>query len=893
MIDFSFYLNGISKRIFVDPNRRLIDVIREDFMLTGTKRGCGRGICGACSVIMDGKVIRSCRIPMEKVREGSRIITIEGLGTLENPHPIQSAFVYSGAVQCGFCIPGMIIRTKALLDINPAPTAEEIKKAFQGYLCRCTGYKKIIDAVLLSSKLLRGELSLRNLYPDLSNGVIGVSLPRPDAFEKTTGATQYIDDIPFNGAAHLIVVRSPHSHAVIKSINISEAERMPGVIGIVLASDIKGSNRVKEQLKEVKKPIEDWPILCEHKVRTIGDPVAIVGAESPEQASEAASKVTVEYEVLPALLSVKEALSENSPHIHDQVANSFYNAKIVKGDAENGLKNSYIVVEGEFSTPCLAHAHIEPDGAVAFFDQQERISIYGRSCGIHRHVKPLGVALGVDEDGIRYIQTPSGGHFGAKLEVSAEGLAGAAALKFRRPTRLIYSMEETFLCNIKRQPFVMKMRLGAEKDGRLHALLADIIVGKGPYNSASGKPTLTRALQQITGAYRIPDVGGFAQVVFTNNATGGAMRGPGSIQPNFAIESMMDLLADKMGIDPLEIRIMNALRDGDSTSTGQIVSDMPYLECLETLRPYYLKAKEQARAKSTKEGRRGIGIAGAMYGIGYSSRPRDTSEVWVELTQNGYLDVYAGVADHGQGDIVMLVQIASHASGFPPEKIHLINTDSSRTPDSGASTGSRQTYMSGQALFKAIETMNRAMEENSAYKYDDLVQKGLPVKYHGIKIQDTTAADPETLQGNPYETWGVGVQMAEVEVDIDKGDVHLLKMTAVGDPGTVINPQAVEGQFEGGMMMGAGMALTEEYIHNKSLNFGKYRIPDFKDYFEMEVILNQTYRGKGPFGATGVGEFVMLPTAPAIANAVSNACGVRVLDLPITKDKILRGLKKT
>jgi len=243
--------------------------------------------------------------------------------------------------------------------------------------------------------------------------------------------------------------------------------------------------------------------------------------------------------------------------------------------------------------------------------------------------------------------------------------------------------------------------------------------------------------------------------------------------------------------------------------------------------------------------------------------------------------------------VTLYEQKEEHASGFPTEKIRLINADSSMTPDSGASTGSRQTYMSGQALFKAIESMNRTMEENNVYTFDHLMQRGLPVKYRGIKIQDTTAADPETLQGNPYETWGVAAEMAEVEVDIREGKVRLLKMTAVGDAGTLINPQAVEGQFEGGMMMGAGMALKELYVHNESLNFGKYRIPDFSNYFEMEVILNQTYRRKGPFGATGVGEVVMLPAPPAIANAVFNACGVRVFDLPITKDKILRGMKKT
>ena len=892
MMELSFSLNGIKKQIIVERDKKLIDVIRDNFSLKGTKRGGNKGVCGCCSVILNGKVVRSCRTPMEKIKEGSEIITIEGLGTIENPHPIQQAYVHSGAIQCGFCIPGMIVRTKALLDKTPNPTTEEIKKAFQGYLCRCTGYKKIIDAVNLSGKILQGELTVENLVSDNTKGLIGVSVHRPDALEKATGLAQYLDDIPFPDAVQLKVIRSQHSHALIKSIDASEAEKMPGIVGIVLANNIKGTNRVKEQLGQIKEVIEDWPILCEDTVRMIGDPVAVIGAETEEQALAAARKVKVIYEILPGVFSADEAMRQGVQQVQKGSSNLFYSGSINKGKAEETLKDSDVIVQGDFSTSYLAHAHLEPDGALAFFDEIGRLVIYGRSCGIHKHVESLGIALGVPADKIKYVQLTSGGHFGAKLEITAEGLAGAAALEFNRPVKLVYSMEETFMCNTKRHPFHMKAALGANKEGEIKAISAEIVVEKGAYNSASGKPTLGRALQHINGVYRIPNVKGTGKVVFTNNATGGAMRGPGCVQINFMIESIIDILAYEVGVDPFEIRILNAMKEGDITATGQRISEVPYIECLNKIRPYYDRAKMEARKSSTQSIKRGVGIAGVAYGIGYSSVPGDRSEVWAELMPDGSLTIYAGVADHGQGDDIMLIQMAAQAMGISTNKVHLVSRDSSLTPVSGASTASRQTYLSGHATLRAIEALKHAMKENDAYSYDDLVMKGLPVKYTGIKIQDTTATHPETLQGNPYETWGVGVEMAEVEVQINKGIVKILKMTAVGDPGTVINPQAVEGQFEGGMVMGAGMALYEEYVHGSTTNFNKYRIPGFREYFDMDVILNQTYRKKGPFGATGVGEFVTVPAAPAITNAIFDACGVRVCSLPITKEKFRKALDK-
>jgi aldehyde oxidoreductase len=883
----SLSVNGVQRQFVVEPDYILLDLLRQELRLTGAKQSCDRkGQCGACTVIVNGKAVRSCLSKVANL-DGAEVITVEGLGTPQNPHLIQEAFVLAGAVQCGFCTPGMIMATKALLDENPDPSKEEIKHALRRNLCRCTGYVKIIEAVKLAGRFLRGETTPDQMRPDLSKGVIGVSLPRPTAMLKACGVAEFTGDILIEGALELVAVRSPVNHAFIKSIDTSAAERMPGVVGVMTAKDIKGSNRIKQI-------VDDKQILCDKKVHVMGDPIAAVVAEKREQALAAAAAVRVEYEILPAVKTPEEALAEGAPRVHEEIPNLCFSHPQIKGDAKAALKASHAIVEADFSTQLIHQAPLEPEAAVAYLEgegEDAKLVVVGRSINIHNHLMILQLALGWEN--IRYEEAFSGGQFGMKIDITAEGLAAAAALHFKRPIRYVCSLTESMWITTKRHPLKIRLCLGADRQGRLTGLTFDYTMENGAYTS-SGNAILLRVLQMLSGPYDIPNVNAFGRLVYTNNAWGGSARGAGPPQANFALESAMDLLAAKLGMDPLEFRLLNTLKIGGTTSTGQVVEEWPYPGCLDALRPYYEKARREASAFRQGSIRRGVGIAGGAFGIG-ATVPGDRANMAVELHLDGSLTVYGSVADPGEGNDAMLTQLAAHLMGLPPEKIRLVVRDTDRTPVTGVAAGSRITYMAGSALRDAIEQLKKAMGEAKATSYEGLVAAGKPTRYLGTKIQATTPLDPKTGQGIPYESRVLGAQMAEVEVNIETGNVRILKMTAVEDVGRVINPQAIEGQIEGGMDMGAGMALREEYIHGKTKDWVTFKFPTMETAFDMKVITLETPRKKGPLGAVGVGEFVLLPTCAAITNAIQDAAGVRIYDLPATPERVRTalGAKKT
>ena len=564
---------------------------------------------------------------------------------------------------------------------------------------------------------------------------------------------------------------------------------------------------------------------------------------------------------------------------------------LMKGDAEAALRECAVVIEADFSTQLIHQAPLEPEASIAFLedaDEEAKLVVIGRGINIHHHVMVLQEALGWEN--IRYEEAFSGGQFGIKLDNTTEALAGAAALHFGRPTRYLPSLTESMWITSKRHPMSCRMRLGADREGRLTGLDVDFTLDNGAYTSW-GRVILLRILQMLSGCYNIPHVRAMGRLVYTNNAWGGAARGAGPPQMNYALESAMDMLARKIGADPLELRLANSLKLGQSTCTGQIVEEWPFPGCLEALRPHYRRALTDAAASGNGRKRRGVGIAGGSFGIG-SSGPGDKSTVAVELNPDGGLTVYGSIADPGEGNDAMLTQLAAHATGIPGEKIRLVTRDTDRTPGSGSASGSRVTYMSGGAMLLAIEAMKNAMSEAGASNYQELIDAGRPVKYLGTKIQQTTPLDPQSAQGTCcYESRVHGVQMAEVEVDVETGELNILKITAVVDAGTVINPVIVEGQIEGGLDMGAGMALREEYVHGETIDWATYKFPTIGNSFDSEIILVQTPRAKGPVGAVGVGEFVMLPTSAAIMNALENATGVRVVHLPATPKKILSALK--
>jgi len=875
-------INGKSHQFIVEPDRVLLDLLREDMLLTGAKQSCDRkGQCGACTVIVNGKAVRSC---LQKVAnlDGAEVITVEGLGTPDNPHLIQEAYVLSGAVQCGFCTPGMIMSTKALLDRNPNPDVEEIKKALEHNLCRCTGYAKIIDAVTLAGRFIRGETTPDKVRPDPNGPKIGVSHPRPSAMIKACGVAAFSADIKLQDALELAVVRSTEHHAKIKSINTSEAEKMPGVMGIMTADDIKGTNRIV-----IIFP--DQPILCKDKVQCLGDPIAIVAAQTKNQAVAAAEAVKVTYEPLPVLKNPREAMADGAIQIHQEWPNLCFAQPQIKGDAEKAIAASAVVVEANFTTQINHQAPLEPEATVAYIEgegEDAQLVVVGRSIQIHGMMANLQEALGYEN--VRYEEAYSGGQFGIKAAMTSEGISGAAALHFKRSVRYIPSLAESMLLTNKRHAFDMKVKLAADKDGKLTAFTIDYIVDNGAYQII-GIYVIMRAMWMLSGSYNIPNINAMGKLVYTNNPAGGAARGAGPPQVTFALESAMDMLAEKIGMDPFKFRKINSLLPGQSVSTGMVYEQWPFPELCDAFQSSYDRAKKEAVDLKSGPIRRGVGIATHAFGIG---GPGDAGRVAVELDPDDGITIFAAVADPGEGNDSMLTQIASHVTGLPMNKIRLVTRDTDHTAEMGPAAASRMTYMAGGSLVLALEQLKKAMEEVGSKTCESLKKAGKPTHYVGSKqaAGQEGPLDPVTGQGPSFESRVHNIQMAEVEVNTDTGEVRVIKMTTAVDAGTVINPHNLEGQLHGGIDQGVGYALREEYIHGKTNDWTTFKFPTMKTSFPMDVIIKETPRAKGPLGATGIGEMTMVSTAPAVINAIYDACGVRIFDLPATPEKIKAAL---
>jgi aldehyde oxidoreductase len=876
-------INGAKHEFVVGPERVLLDLLRDDLGLTGAKQSCDRkGQCGACMVIVNGKTVLSCLTKVYTLEE-AEVITVEGLGTPGNPHLIQQAFVLAGAIQCGYCTPGMIMAAKTLLDASPDPSVEDIKKGLSRNLCRCTGYKKIIEAVQLAGRFIRGEITPDAVCPTSDDKSMGVCHPRPSALAKACGTAHFTADIRLKNALELAVLRSHLPHARIVSIDATEALAMPGVAGVVTAADIKGSNILKYI-------VADRPVLCKDKVRYIGDPILIVGAETKAQAEAAISVVRVELEPLPVMSCPEDSLGPDAVSVHDELPNLCFQQPQIKGDAETALKNSDAVIEAQFKTQINHQAPLEPEAAVAYWEDPEEgedptLVIVSRSINIHLHLAMLQAALGWEN--MRYREAYSGGQFGIRIDVISEGIAGAAAIHFKRAVRYIPSIAESMLMSSKRHSFKMHVRMGADSHGKLTAYCNDILIDKGAYYSI-GHVVLHRSLLMLSGSYHIPNIQAMGRLVYTNNPWGSAARGAGPPQTNFALECAMDMLADKIGMDPFEFRLLNSLQSGQSKSTGRVVDLWCFPELMEAMRPHYERAVREAKAMSSGRIRRGVGIGTGAFGIG---GPGDVSVAAVELDADGGVSVYAAAADPGEGNDSMLSQLTSAFMNIPLRKVRLHTRDTDNTAASGPAAGSRITYMIGGALINALEQLKTAMQETGAKTSVELETAGKSKRYLGRKKnEDAGPLDPQTGQGPSFESQVHAVQMVELEVDTETGQVVIRKMTTAVDAGRVINPQNLTGQLEGGMDMGVGFALREEYVAGKTRDWVSFKFPTIRTSFEMETLIRETPRPKGPLGATGIGEMCMVPTAPAVINAIKNAAGIWICDLPATPEKIKAAL---
>jgi len=905
MLKKTLKINGVTKTVIAASDASLASVLREQVGLTGTKIGCGEGQCGACSVILDGKLIRSCVTKMGKVQDGAVITTVEGIGTPDNLHPVQLAWVVHGGAQCGFCTPGFVVSSKALLDEIPNPSREDVRDWFTVHrnACRCTGYRQMVDSVMDAGKVMRGEISLDDLaYKLPADGQIwGGKYPRPSAVAKVTGTLDYGADLGLklpSDTLHLALVQADISHANILSIDTGEAEKMPGVVKVVTHKDIKGKNRITGLITFPTNLGDGWdrPILCDVKVFQYGDAIAIICAYTEAQARAAAGKVKVELEALPAYMSAPAAMAEDAMQIHPGTPNVYFTQKIAKGeDTAPVFAQAPVVVEDEFYVGRQPHMPMEPDVGLAFLNDEGKLYIHSKSIGLHLHAAMIAPGLGVELENLVMVQNPAGGTFGYKFSPTNEALLGAACLATGKPVFLRYNYHQQMTYTGKRSPFFVKMRMAADKEGKLLGMETDWSVDHGPYSEFGDLLTL-RGAQFMGAGYDIPNIRGEGRTVCTNHAWGSAFRAYGSPQSEFSSEVLMDELAEKLGMDPLELRYKNVYREGSTTPTGQKPEVYSLPEMLDILRPKYQAALDKARSSSTDAVKRGVGLSVGVYGCGLDGP--DTSEAWVRLNTDNTVTVCACWEDHGQGADMGVLGTAHQALrplGLSPEQIQLVLNDTALAPNSGPAGGSRSQVMTGQAIKKACEDLVVAMRkpDGSYRSYDEMVSESLPAKYIGQWTAPAAGCD-ENAQGSPFSVYMYGVFMSEVAVEVATGKTTVEKMTLVADIGKVNNRLVTDGQLYGGMAQGIGLALTEDFEdikkHSTLVGAGfpyAKQIPD-----NMELIYVETQRPEGPFGAAGVGELPLTSPHAAIINAIYNACGVRITRLPALPEKVLSGLKK-
>ena len=893
--DITFKVNGQEVRVRTHPLKPLLHLLREELNLTGTKEGCGVGDCGACTVLIDGLPVTSCLVPAFRVR-GREVTTIEGLGEVERPSSLQLALVAAGGVQCGFCTPGVIMSAQALLIKNPSPSLEEAKEAVSGNLCRCTGYSGI----------------LRALCQGVDSGVNLNELAVREGLMRSCGAVPFGADLKKEGLLQVRFLRSPHPHADIVKIDIDEALKLPGVAGIFTAEDIPGDDMTGVIIR-------DQPYLARGKVRYKGEPVAIVAGESAHAIEQALEKIKVEYRPRPALFDPLEALKPGAERIH-QDGNLMFQMRLKKGDVEEGFKGADIVIERSYKTGFIEHAYLEPEAGISYIDDMGRLTLEVSTQTPFADRSDVARILGIPPEEVRVIQSATGGGFGGKLEPAIQPALALVTHKLSRPARMVFSRRESFIGTTKRHPMTIHLKTGATKDGRITATRAEMIADTGAY--ASWGPTvMVRVAVHASGPYQVPNIYAESKGVYTNNPVAGAMRGFGVPQLHFAVESQMDEMAAALKIDPLEFRMINALKLNSATSTGQILKGgMGFLKTLESVKERWEDTRrEKERNRGMGPWAYGAGLGCMWYGIGNTGLS-NPSEVDVALEEDGRIYFYTGAAEIGQGSTAVIGNIVSRELSLPHQLVVPVIADTSCTPDSGKTSASRQTYITGNAALRAARRLKDVIRQEAgrllSVPHEEvkleggeavwtkdrgrrvglkrlaqyMKDKGILRRYRGRFDPDTTPLDEWGL-GEPYRTYAFATHLAEVMVDRETGVVKVLRVTAAHDVGRVINPLGARGQVEGGVAMGIGFALTEEFIPDVTRDFAEYLIPVAPDAPEIVPIFIEEEEPSGPFGAKGLGEPAMIPTAGAVVNAIYDAVGVRVYQLPATPERVLRAIR--
>jgi len=904
----SFDVNGSSVSAERSA-RRLSDVLRDDLGHTATKVGCDAGDCGACTVLLDGKPVSACMTPVGRLG-GRRVETLEGLHASGECRGLQSAFLAHGAAQCGICTPGMLVSAAALLRATPAPTEQQVMDGLGGVLCRCTGYRKIIAAVMDAQAVEAPE------PPPPVGKAVGQRVQRVDGLRKVDGTDVFGSDGSPDGALVIRIVRSPFHRARFQLGDLDAfVAASPGIVSVMTASDVPGRNRFG-----VIPATADQPVFAEpdRGTRFRGEAVAMIVGEPEAMAALDVATFPVVWTELPPVMSLDEAQANDAPRLHDERnGNVLIRGNVRRGDLDEAFTAAEVEVEGVFETAFIEHAYIEPEAGSAE-RVGDRVEVQVTTQSPHMDRTELEAIMGLPEGGVRIKPTAVGGGFGSKLDLSVQPYLALAAWKLGRAVRLTYTRPESMMSTTKRHPSRLRARIGATRDGRLVAMDFTGEFNTGAYASW-GSTVANRVPVHAGGPYVYDAYRARTVAIHTNGPPSGAFRGFGVPQSTIAQECLFDELADAVGMDRLEFRHRNALTAGVPTVTGQVfASGIGYRDCLEALRPHWERARAAAAEANAGGGstRNGVGLAGMWYGCGNTALP-NPSTIKVGLRRDGRIALFQGAVDMGQGANTVMTQICADAVGVNMACIVTLGADTDTTPDAGKSSASRQTFISGNATYLAGTALRRQLlalasaSEEGHIELDgtDLIVHdrdriamvdigAMAADEDGLIAVTSATYDPPTTtldedgQGEPYAQFGFGAHMAELAVDLELGTVHLRRITTAHDVGRAVNPTLIEGQIEGGVAQGIGMALMEEYLPGRNENLHDYLIPTIGDVPEIVSILVESGDPAGPYGAKGIGEHALVPTAPAILNAIRDAVGAGVRRVPATPDRVLAAIEE-
>ena len=930
-----FHVNGRQVEVGAPPSVRLTRVLRDHLGLTGTKVGCDAGDCGACTVLLDGAQVCACLVPLGRVC-GRSVTTVEGLAAGSGLSPLQQAFHEYGAAQCGICTPGMLMAASTLLGRARPPTEPEVLDALGGVLCRCTGYRKIVQAVLAATHCgtkgtatgtgaadspVPGEPEPAHAVSASHAGrpgrTVGRRLPSVDGIGKVTGRALFGADEAPDGALRLRVVRSPYPHARFSIGDCAALHaRFPGLARVFTAADIPGVNGFG-----IYPDVKDQPVLAPGVARYRGEAIAALAGDGDTLDRITDDRIPVDWELLPALCDPQEAVTSGAAAVQPaHPDNVLIRGRLHAGTVPPPASDGLIDASGEFETPFVEHAYIEPEAGYARRIDGDRIEVSACTQTPYMDRDEVANVLGIAPERVRIRPSACGGGFGGKLDQSIQPLVALAAWLLGVAVRCTYTRPESMAATTKRHPSRLRARAVADPAGRLVAYEFDGDFDTGAY--ASWGPTVAgRVPVHCMGPYRVANVRADARAILTNSPPSGAFRGFGVPQAAIAHETLMDELATASGFDPLEFRRRNALRVGDRTATGQVLeASVGLVACLDALRPHWrtLRAEANAFNASAAAGhrRRGAGVACMWYGCGNTSMSNPSS-MRVTLSRDGKVVLRNGAQDIGQGSSTIMLQIVAESLGLSIDRIDMVVSDTDLTDDAGKSSASRQTFVSGRAAqlagtdlrAKMLALVNAgadariqldgtqlriadrdgvehavALDRLPVTGGDDIVLEG-----RGVFDPPSTPLDANG-QGIPYATYGFAAQIASVEVDLELGTVAPRRVVAAHDVGAAVNPTLVEGQIEGGIAQGIGLALMEEYVPGRTENLHDYLFPTVGDIPEIECLLVEDPEPLGPYGAKGIGEPALIATAPAILNAVHHATGLRLRRLPILPHRVLEAL---